>query len=226
MNERLKWSAALSLLVHLLFAVTAFLILKQASYFVRPTSYTVNLVSFEAGLRQRDYGDYKETPEGIDAGFDTQTIDTEEFHRPALLTKKDKQRLSDRIAALKKGKNIEKVVRLRNIISVKGTTGNKITLEAAGEAGRKTEGSTTDIYIAEAQKILTGNWDIPAAISDKNMDAIISIKIMKDGLLQFKEFEKASGSRLFDRSVLMAITKTHRLAPPPYEMELGVRFRP
>lgn len=231
MNESLRWSAAFSFLVHVLLVGIPLLLLRQSSHFSMPTTYTVNLVSSGAGLSQVSH---IEEPQGINAENESQAISAEEFEGSAMASKKDEQRLSSRLAALRKGKNIEKVVRLRNIISVKGNTGKQATTGTAkgtaggtaGGIGIKGQGSITDNYIAQAQQILKVNWDIPPAISDKKIEAIISIRIMKDGLIQFKEIEKTSGNRLFDRSVLMAITKTNRLAPPPHEMEIGIRFRP
>jgi len=38
--------------------------------------------------------------------------------------------------------------------------------------------------------------------------------------------EKPSGNVLFDRSALRAIAKASPVTPPPYEMEIGVRFYP
>lgn len=226
MNGSLRWSATFSFLVHVLFVGIPLLLLRQSSHFSMPATYTVNLVSSGAGLSHASHT--AENP-GINTENESQTISGNKFLGSALTAEKN-ERLASRIAALKKGKNIEKVVRLRNVISVKGNTGKYAatgtTRGAAVGTGSGGQASLTDNYIAQAKQILTGNWDIPPAMSDKNLETVISIKIMKDGLVQFIEIEKSSGSRLFDRSVLMAITKTNRLAPPPHEMELGVRFKP
>jgi len=38
--------------------------------------------------------------------------------------------------------------------------------------------------------------------------------------------EKSSGDLFFDRSALKAVTKASPVSPPPYEMEIGIRFFP
>jgi TonB family protein len=50
--------------------------------------------------------------------------------------------------------------------------------------------------------------------------------IGKDGTLSGVKIEKASGDRFFDRSALNAVTKASPVSPPPYEMEIGIRFYP
>ena len=52
------------------------------------------------------------------------------------------------------------------------------------------------------------------------------MKIAKDGTLSVQGVEKKSGNTLFDRSALRAIAKASPVAPPPYEMEIGMRFFP
>ena len=53
-----------------------------------------------------------------------------------------------------------------------------------------------------------------------------AIKILKDGTTIVQNIEKSSGNSLFDRSALKALAKASPLPPPPYEMEIGVRFYP
>ncbi|MDP2753115.1 MAG: energy transducer TonB, partial [Nitrospirota bacterium] len=60
----------------------------------------------------------------------------------------------------------------------------------------------------------------------KDLEAIISIKIKRDGAITAQRIEKSSGNTLFDRSAIKALAKASPLSPPPYEMEIGVRFYP
>jgi TonB family protein len=60
----------------------------------------------------------------------------------------------------------------------------------------------------------------------KEIEAIVSVKILKDGTARVQRIEKSSGNALFDRSALKALAKASPLPPPPYEMEIGVRFYP
>ncbi len=68
-------------------------------------------------------------------------------------------------------------------------------------------------------------WNWPA-FGQKNLEAIIAIRIMKDGTISIQKIEKSSGNSFFDKSAIKALTKASPLSPPPYEMEMGVRFYP
>jgi len=69
------------------------------------------------------------------------------------------------------------------------------------------------------------HWIFPEA-GNKDLLAIISIRIAKDGRIIVDKIEKSSGNPLFDRSALRAINSASPLPPPPEEIEIGVRFRP
>jgi colicin import membrane protein len=49
---------------------------------------------------------------------------------------------------------------------------------------------------------------------------------MRDGTIKVQGIEKSSGNALFDRSAQRAIAKATPVTPPPYEMEIGIRFYP
>ena len=137
--------------------------------------------------------------------------------------KEEEQLVSDRIAALKAKKKIEDIVKLRNVISLKGSGEGKQAPPLG--AGAKGGGSLIDDYYAKLHRDIWQNWIFPDT-TDKNLEAIVSIRIMKDGSVQATRVEKSSGNRLFDRSALRAIAKASPVTPPPYEMEVGVRFYP
>jgi len=63
-------------------------------------------------------------------------------------------------------------------------------------------------------------------IGKKDIEAIVSVRILKDGTAIPQKMEKSSGNALFDRSAWRAVAKASPLPPPPQEMEIGVRFYP
>ena len=67
---------------------------------------------------------------------------------------------------------------------------------------------------------------LPPTYWEEGLEAIISVKILKDGTVIVQRVEKSSGNTLFDRSAIRALAKASPLPPPPYEMEIGVRFYP
>jgi len=149
------------------------------------------------------------------------------------VNKTDEKHVSEQIAALEAKKRIKKLTELRNnVISVKGSGQGKpgVSHSSAGKSGGSSAGkggsSSPEDYSAKITNDIQQNWDLPSAMSDKNLEAIISIKILRDGTLFVNRIEKSSGNGLFDRSALRAIAKSSPVTPPPYEMEIGVRFYP
>ena len=80
-------------------------------------------------------------------------------------------------------------------------------------------------YIDKIAGQIHDHWQWPD-YGKQNLEAVISVKIQKDGTLSEIKFEQRSGDRFFDRSVLQAIQNASPVARPPYEMEIGIRFCP
>ena len=81
------------------------------------------------------------------------------------------------------------------------------------------------IIIQRLEKRYGSTWVFPDT-GKKDLEAIISIRILKDGTIISQRIEKSSGNPLFDRSAIKALAKASPLSPPPYEMDIGVRFYP
>ena len=211
----------LSLVFHLTFFLAVFVAIKQSSRFVMPSPYVVSLVGSEGKAEGKS---------------DTRAVEQTRTQSPAVtketksatektktVNKAEEQYVSERIAEIQAKKKIEKIVNLRNVISLK-RSGEGKPLSSQGAAG-KGGGSLMDDYYAKVTKAIWQNWIFPET-ADKNLEAIISIRIMKDGDVKVTRIEKSSGNGLFDRSALRAIAKASPVTPPPYEMEIGVRFYP
>lgn len=95
----------------------------------------------------------------------------------------------------------------------------------AGAVGMPGEGShmNSSSYYALITEKIWSQWLYPGA-ETTGLEAIISIKIDKEGTIVSQEMEKSSGNRLFDRSAVKALSLASPLPPPPVEMEIGVRF--
>lgn len=146
--------------------------------------------------------------------------------------------IRDSIDALRAKKDIERLVSLRKMIDVEGTQGSvgrdhKAEIKSKSEysganvisQGTLSQGKGDDYYSLIVQQIRQ-QWVFPERL-EKDLEAIVSIKISKDGKVSIERIEKSSGNKLFDRSVLMAINKASPLPPPPLtDMEIGIRFRP
>lgn len=225
-------SFAFSALVHILLFVIAVIVIKQADIHKKAEPYIVSLVE-----------DFKVTGSAPVKGSDKSPNATEAVKKqtvtPSKVISNEKSGQSamqqenivkERIEALQAKKKIEKIVALRKVINVDGqrnTTGggtlksqNKAAL--SGTAGPSTPGSD---YYSMIIKRIRQEWVFPESL-DRNLEAIISIKIAKDGSIKIERIEKSSGNQLFDRYALRAINKASPLPPPPQEMEVGVRFYP
>jgi colicin import membrane protein len=87
-------------------------------------------------------------------------------------------------------------------------------------------------YSAHTKLRITKNFNIPPALAPKeNIEAIIAIKILRDGTLDYTGFEKKSGNRYFDDAAVKAIKKSTPFPPFPEgiregSIEIGIIFHP
>ncbi len=217
----LQITTILSLVIHITFLILALVIIKQTNHFVMPSPYIVSLVSPES---EADISEKEGTVTHKGDSVPPMSLPSE-TSKPRKNFKDTEQYISDIIAAIKAKRKAEEIVRLRNIISLKSSgtseeaTGIPQPPEGEGEA------TILNSYYATIRGEIWRHWAFPET-RDENLEAIISITIMRDGTIKINKIEKSSGNLLFDRSVLKAINKASPVSPPPYEMEIGVRFTP
>lgn len=137
--------------------------------------------------------------------------------------------VKERIAALQAKKKIEKMVALRKIVDIEGkrgaTDGGSQNLkDKIASTGTASTSASSDYYATIVKKIRQ-EWVFPENL-DRNLEAIVSIQIAKNGSIRIDKIEKSSGNPVFDRYALRAINKASPLPPPPHEMVVGVRFYP
>ncbi len=217
--------AAFSALLHLTFIVLAIVLVKYSKNVVLPSPYTISLVSPE-NARQRG-GSPVSQSKAVEAKA-TATQKTPEDSKKIIDANKkvDQQRLEDRISELISKKKVERIVNLRKVISVKagGTKTAAKPSEKEG-AGGGAKGALFDNYYGKITEEIRQEWIYPD-MGKKELEAVVSVIIRKDGTITVQGIEKSSGDMLFDRSVLKAVTKASPVTPPPYEMEIGMRFYP
>lgn len=105
--------------------------------------------------------------------------------------------------------------------------GGSATSQSAEEYGLARK-----LYYSEVWRAIQSQWAVPVEILNRDdLEAILIIKVRRDGTIIDVRFEKKSGNEIFDSSVWKAVQKANPLPPfpksysPPYE-EIGIRFRP
>jgi len=218
----LQKTTALSLALHISFLCIALLLLRQSNKHVMPSPYVVSLVS-PAVLKGKtmDIREGKGLPKPLK---DTSVVEAVPKQDMKKRDKKREEMVEEKIAAIAAKKKVERLVKLRSEISLKASSNiGKGTSEISPVQGEK--GSLFDEYYAKIRKEIWQQWAFPAT-GQKDLEATISIKIIKDGTIFIQKIEKSSGNPFFDKSAIRALTKASPISPPPYEMEIGVRFYP
>jgi colicin import membrane protein len=205
-----------------------------------PSPYVVNLVGSEIraeGNSAQAVVNRASEPQVPDSPPKKESPAISPIREQKKLTKNEERQVQEQIAALKVKKDMQRRAELRkDIISLKGTgaegkSGGKAEGKSGGKAGAshrtvgRGEGSVEADYYAKITKEIWQQWIFPET-GNKNLEAIVSIRIMRDGAVQISRVEKSSGNSLFDKSALRAISKASPVTPPPHEMEIGVRFYP
>jgi len=217
-------SAALSALLHLSFLVLSVVLIKHTGTMVMPSPYTVSLVSPDNARRSgppdsRAGETQAKAERAVEPVKDTKTM----VDANKNLAEK---RVEDRLTELASKKKVERIVKLRSVISVKssGVKSAARPMEKEGGAGTP-KGSLFDSYYAKITEEIRQEWVYPD-MGKKDLESIVAVTIRRDGTVTIHGIEKSSGDLLFDRSVLKAVTKASPVSRPPYEMEIGIRFYP
>lgn len=228
----LQKTTAVSAALHATLFLITILVLKHSSRMTMPSPYVVNLVSPGGSISVPATGNSQaESPEPASIPKAAETTRTVE--KIPQDTKADRKRLEDSLHALEAKKKLEKFANLRRaVLSVKGRdqTGAAIKTSAKTGArsgdGKKGIGQGGELtYADRVRSEIQKQWSYPDSIS-RNYETVVSVKISRDGAIRIQEIEKKSGDRIFDKSVLKAIELASPVTPPPYEMELGIRFTP
>jgi colicin import membrane protein len=209
----------LSFALHLTIFAMTLIILKHSNQVIMPSPYTVSLVNPEAST-------------GVDTGKQEEVArEAPESTAPSLAPQKskkestkEKEMVESKLEALKAKKKIEKIVRLRSMIDLRARGEKRVSSAKATSSAQKQGGGAGDYYSMITKEIWQ-QWVYPDT-GKKDIEAIISVKILRDGTAIVQRVEKSSGNALFDRSAIRALAKASPLPPPPQEMEIGVRFYP
>lgn len=88
------------------------------------------------------------------------------------------------------------------------------------------------LYYNMVWEKIRNSWVLPEGVTKgKNLEAIMALRIKRDGTIEKYWIEKGSGNAYFDQSTIRAINKANPLPPLPEDFredifEVGVRFYP
>ncbi|MEW6570282.1 MAG: energy transducer TonB [Nitrospirota bacterium] len=218
----LQKTTLLSVIVHVSVLLIALLMLRQSAHISVPSPYTVNLVSPDVFNSTKKEDMFSLSSISAKAPLSSDAIRPDTVKPDTTKKFSDKAIIEDKIAAIIAKKKIEKIVKLRSLISLKANEGRS---EGAKRQNLDTKGTLFDDYFALITREIRQQWIYPDT-GQKDIEAILSVRISKDGTAVVQKIEKSSGNALFDRSAIRALAKASPLTPPPHEMEIGVRFYP
>jgi colicin import membrane protein len=83
-------------------------------------------------------------------------------------------------------------------------------------------------YASLIDNAIREHWVYPDIQGVRELYATVSITVFPSGKIRINKFERLSGNRVFDRSILKAIKDTGAVDPPPFGelLEIQVRFIP
>ncbi len=111
--------------------------------------------------------------------------------------------------------------RVSSSVSASGTTVQKRNAEMS---------MNMRVYYSTVWSMIKGKWALPRGIvPDDNIEAVLSAKILRNGVVADLSFEKRSGNKYFDESAMRAIKKASPFLPLPdwikaKSIEVGLRF--
>ncbi len=232
-------TAVFSAVLHFAVIILTMIILSQSADNIKmPSPYIVNLVtqgdkSYKKGLRgtgaatgqphsrvaKKNVAAKKRVKAAAPRGNHLST--------PGASRAAERKRVEDRIAELAAKKRVERIVKLRSIISLKGKSfpGDRASATQGGGGRDSSKGTPFADYYTKITTEIWQEWVYPD-LGEENLETVIFVRILKNGSINVQGIEKSSGNQLFDRSALRAIAKATPVTPPPYEMEVGIRFYP
>jgi colicin import membrane protein len=113
---------------------------------------------------------------------------------------------------------------------VNSNPGPQAKAPASSSASNAVSSSQMNAYYALIWSRIKSQWALPRGIMQSdNLEAIIDVKILRDGTVSRLEIEKSSGNRYFDQSAVKAVKKASPFPALPAWIqettaEFGIKF--
>ena len=113
------------------------------------------------------------------------------------------------------------------------TSGKTVSLVKVGEMKGGELSQALMLYRALVNEKIESNWVLPERLNQGKvkLEAVVVVRVRRDGTVFDIQFEKKSGDSYFDDSVLKAVLKSKPFPPfpdiySPKEEEIVIRFAP
>jgi colicin import membrane protein len=218
----LQRTTFLSAALHVTFILIASLILRHSRNVIMSSPYEVSLV----GPKSSSQGAATEEIPEQSAPVARMAEQEKQPEKTINDKKTDMERKANALSEIEAKKKIKLIAKMRSVVSIKGNESRGTQKTAAqGKGGGQSQGTLFDSYYGKITSQIRQEWVYPDT-GEKNLEAVIAVKIARDGTVSVQGIEKSSGNALFDRSAMRALAKASPVAPPPYEVEIGMRFYP
>ncbi len=239
-EPKLRWMILLSFLIHLIL-VSIFIgkpPQKSKKVYFSPV-YSVNLVSMPSSTASGTEGNFRGKKTSLwkgpaETGSRVKTMGTRK-HTVLTIPKRKKTKVKTKVKSKGTGRETENSLKKSQVNESSLTGGEGQKADAYGNTGSTGPVSPANLrfsrYYTSVYNKIYNAWVLPGYSSKRQLEAIVNIKIAKNGKILKTKFEQTSSSAYFDRSVLRAIKKADPLPPLPQGfnekyLELGIRFVP
>jgi colicin import membrane protein len=184
--------------------------------------YSVDLVGPPAGMP-----DQNRSSASMDKIIN-QTL-RESFRQNTIVLKKNIQVVPPKPAPGKEAAKSESRVD-QAIENIKKRLGMSETTSPPGAAPAGSElNDRMQAYYAAVWSRIKSQWALPPSLISSDLEAVMDVKITRDGTVQEVGFEKRSGNAYFDQSAMKAIRKASPFPSIPdwireSTLEMGIRF--
>jgi TonB family protein len=234
-EPKLRWMILLSFIFHfILFSIFIGKAPKKTKKVYFSPTYSVNLVNMPTSPASGKKGSFRTKKTSLWKGpaATTSRVKTMSTRKHTILTIPKKSKTG---AKSKTNGQAEKSMpsSWREGSTLSGSEGQQTA--PAGNAGQTGPVSSSNVrfnrYYTAVYNKIHNSWVLPGYGSKRQLEAVVNIRIAKNGKILNTSFEQRSGSAYFDRSVLRAIKKADPLPPLPVGfnenyLELGIRFIP
>ncbi|MGB9822712.1 cell envelope integrity protein TolA [Thermodesulfovibrio sp.] len=214
MTGKIYPSLFLSLIFHCLFMLALIFGVKNSAKDFKNLTYVTLIQQTGNSSQTASLNEENKLPPSLEQSKEIPTTARQSkktYEKTQKISKQEEQLLQERLAALRAKKKI-----------LEKAQAGSVELKS----GQNTKGSEVSPgYLALISGIIRQHWSVPDTVP-RNLEAVVSVRILSNGKVLIEGFEQKSGNILFDSSVVRAIKNSSPLPPPKNEVIVGLRFKP